>query len=83
MAILRPNEGNSDFPLFDGEGGCFYVLSLTGDMLKLELQPHPLFVSFVYAARQQASHRSASQRAPLPYCRTTRTLAREAFSTGG
>ncbi|KAI4968561.1 hypothetical protein ZWY2020_045891 [Hordeum vulgare] len=60
--FFAPNEENGDFPLFDGEGGLslggrFYVPSLTGDVLKLELQPHPLFVTLVYAARQQASHR--------------------------
>ncbi|XBI87968.1 hypothetical protein VPH35_025979 [Triticum aestivum] len=53
---FAPNE----LPLFDGEGGLslggrFYVPSLTGDVLKLELEPQP---HFVYAARQEATQAS-------------------------
>ncbi|XBI40431.1 hypothetical protein VPH35_125020 [Triticum aestivum] len=56
---FAPNE-DGELPLFYGEGGLslggrFYVPSLTGDVLKLELEPQP---HFVYAARQEATQAS-------------------------
>ncbi|KAF7013331.1 hypothetical protein CFC21_027416 [Triticum aestivum] len=56
---FAPNE-DGELPLFDGEGGLslggrFYVPSLTGDVLKLELEPQP---HLVYAARQEATQAS-------------------------